>query len=131
MAFYATIEELLDSVDESELTYRSLHSYIYIKNKGEHIKIPYDSILHNYLPFLKETAVTTDFSDMEKVKYQYKPKSLSYDLYGTTELWSALLELNNMVSLLDLKTDKPILVFDPNEVMELLNEAMIMEGIIE
>ena len=131
MAFYATIEELLDSVDESELNYRSLHSYIYIKNKGEHIKIPYDSILHNYLPFLKETAVTTDFSDMEKVKYQYKPKSLSYDLYGTTELLSVLLELNNMVSLLDLKTDKPILVFDPNEVMELLNEAMIMEGIIE
>ena len=33
MAFYATIEELLDSVNESELNYRSLHSYIYIKNK--------------------------------------------------------------------------------------------------
>ena len=131
MAFYATIEELLDSVNESELSYRNLHSYVYIKNKEEHIKIPYGSVINNYLPFLKETAVTTDFSEMEKVKYQYKPKSLSYDLYGTTELWSALLELNNMVSLLDLKTDKPIQVFDPTEVMELLNEVMILEGIIE
>ena len=46
-------------------------------------------------------------------------------------LSGSLLELNNMVSLLDLKTDKPILVFDPTEVMELLNEAMIMEGLIE
>lgn len=130
MAFYSTITELIESVNEEEISYRNLHTNAYIKNNNEIIKIPYKSIISDYMPFLKETAIDATFTDDEKEMYRYKPKMLSNDLYDTTELWSALLELNNMVSIADFQTEK-IKVFDPDELKELLNEIMIMEGILE
>lgn len=130
MAFYSTISELIESIDDEEISYRNLHTNAYIKNNDEVIKIPYKSIVSEYMPYLKETAIEADFTDDEKEMYRYKPKMLSNDLYDTTELWSALLELNNMVSITDFQTDK-IKVFDPDELKELINEIMILEEILE
>lgn len=130
LSFYSTITELIESIDEEEITYRNLHTNAYIKNGNDTIKIPYKSLISDYMPFLKETAIPATFTDDEKEMYRYKPKMLSNDLYDTTELWSALLELNNMTSVLDFQTEN-ILVFDPDEMKEMLNEAMILEGILE
>lgn len=131
MAYYATISELINSVKDMEVSYRNLHTNIYIKNNDEIIKIPYKSILKDYLNFFKDTLVESDFSVSEIHKYKFKPKKLSYDLYGTTELWSALLEVNNMMSIIDFTLDKPIKVFEPKSFKKLLNEVMIMEDIIK
>jgi hypothetical protein len=62
--------------------------------------------------------------------YRFKPKMLSFDLYGTTELWSSLMELNGVLSIVDFTLETPK-VFHPNSFMKKLNEVMIMEGIIE
>lgn len=130
LAFYSTITELINSIKGEEISYRNLHTQIFIDSKGEVIKIPYASLVRNYLPYFQNTVLTAQFTDREVDMYRFRPKRLSYDLYGTTELWSALLELNGLYSTLDFKLDKPK-VFEPREFLKLLNEAMILEGIIQ
>lgn len=127
MEFYTTITELINSVKDMEISYRNLHTNMYISNKNEIIKIPYKSIIRTYMPFLQKTVIEVNIPDTEINKYKYKPKKISYDLYGTTELWSAILELNNLYSTIDFNISK-IKLFDPNEFKRLLNEILIMEN---
>lgn len=129
MAFYATIQELIDSVNDMEISYRNLHTNVYIKNKDDIIKIPYKSIIMEYLPYFKSSVVELKLGPEEAPKYKFKPKKLSYDLYGTTELWSALLELNQLYSIIEF--DKEVYkVFEPKEFMKLLNEVLIIENVL-
>ena len=127
--FYATIQELIDSVEDMEISYRKLHTGIHIKNKDEIIKVPYQSIVRTYLPYFKDMIVTAELTPEELSSYKFKPKKLSYDLYGTTEIWCALLELNNVYSIIDFTMEKPK-VFDPKEFIPLMNEILILENII-
>ena len=129
MAFYATIQELIDSVKDMEISYRNLHTNVYIKNKDDTIKITYKSILKEYMPFLQSTVLNLQLTAPEVSLYRFKPKKLSYDLYGTTELWSALLEINRMYSIVEFNQEE-YKVFDPKEFKTLLNEVMILENIL-
>ena len=129
MAYYSTIQELIDSVKDMEVSYRNLHSYIYINDGKDMIKIPYKSIIREYLPFFESIIVELPLTPEEVIDYRYKPKKLSYDLYGTTELWSSLLELNNVYSVIDFDLEK-VRVFDPKELPKLLNEVLILEEIL-
>lgn len=129
MAYYSTIQELIDSVKDMEVSYRNLHSNIYINNGKDIIKIPYKSIIREYLPFFESIVVELPLTPAEVVDYRYKPKKLSYDLYGTTELWSSLLELNNIYSVIEFDLEK-VKVFDPKELPKLLNEVLILEDVL-
>ena len=131
MKNYSSIKELIDSVDDMEVSYRNLHTNIYIKTGDDTIKIPYKSIVSEYLPYLRTCKVKTAFTPLEITMYRYKPKRLSNDLYKTTELWSAILELNGFISLLDLTLEKPIYVFEPRKLKKAINEILILEGIIK
>lgn len=136
MKFYATISELIDSIEEEELSYRNIHTDILLrcKNKDEDepstIKVPYQSVLRTYLPYFKDTLVESAFKPVEQSIYRFSPKRLSMDLYGTTELWSILLEVNAMVSVSEFSLTKPIKVFDPRPFFEVLNEILVLENII-
>jgi len=67
-----------------------------------------------------------NFTDNDFRKYKFQPKKLSLILYQTTELWSLLLKLNNMSSILEF-TKKDILVPPANVIFNLLNEVIILE----
>ena len=127
ISFYATIQELIDSVEDMEISYRKLHTGIHIKNKDEIIKVPYQSIVRTYLPYFKDMIVTAELTPEEISLYKFKPKKLSYDLYGTTELWADLLKLNGCVSIAEFEPDF-IRVYDPNTFKEYLNEIMIADS---
>ena len=132
MAYYAKIQDLINSVKGVEISYRNLHCSIMIRNNDEIIKLPFSSVIKKYMDFLEPTAVECTFNDGEKKKYRFAPKKISAELYGTTEFWSAILELNNMVSIIDFDTvNKTVKVFEPKEFMSRLNEILILEGIIK
>lgn len=133
MAYYASISDLIKSVEDMQLSYRKLHSYATIQSgeNGEYIKIPFDSITKKYMDFLSKSAIPATFNDTEISTYRYKPKRLSLDLYGTTELWHALLELNNIYSVVEFTLEKQIMVFEPKTVKKLLNEVMILEDLVD
>ena len=57
----------------------------------------------------------------------YKPKILSLQMYGTTELWLAILRLNNMRNVTEFH--KPyIRLYDPDKLLEIIRIHFKREG---
>ena len=131
MAIPATIDDLIQWGKRQEVSYRNLSGNALIENKmkNETIRIPLNSIMSEYRYFLEPYTVEIEINDEELVLYQFKPKSLSYKLYGTTELWAVLLMINNCISKIDFNKKK-IKVLDPKRIMSFINEVLILEKII-
>ena len=128
--YYSTIQELIDQVETKEISYRNLHTTFCIRQNNEVIQVPYKSMIREYMDLMADDAITVSLPADEVRMYKFKPKKLSYDLYGTVELWAGLLELNKMYSTMDLTCEKPFLVFNPETVKEKINEILIQEGVL-
>ena len=131
MLNFATIDDLIDWGKEQEVSYRNLHKGAYITDlqSGDVSRIPLNYIMSDYRYFLEPYIIEVEMNDEELYLYQYKPKSLSYKLYDTTEYWSVLLMINNCVSKIDFNKQK-IKVLDPKKVLAFVNEVLILEKVI-
>lgn len=131
MLNFATIDDLVEWGKEQEISYRNLHKGAYITNlqSGDVIRIPLNSIMSDYRYFLEPYIIEIEMNDEELYLYQFKPKSLSYKLYGTTEYWPVLLMINNCVSKVDFNKKK-IKVLDPKKILAFVNEVLILEKVI-
>jgi hypothetical protein len=78
-------------------------------------RIPYNDI---FLKYQKEFDDAAQYYVLPNL-YMYKPKSVSLELYGTTELWLALLRLNKMRNITEFKGNI-IKVYQPDKVHELI-----------
>ena len=58
-----------------------------------------DNIADKYAIELEENKKTVEFTTKEYYKYRFNPKMLSYDLYGTTELWFFILMANEIYTI--------------------------------
>lgn len=132
------IDDLIYDGLNAEVSQQNLKTYALVTNlypkDGDvrTIKIPYLSLTNKYKDFLSSCVVETLLGPEEIVKYRYKPKTLSLDLYKTTELWFAILELNCMKSIVDFhdnnNPDEWILkLYEPKRVLDLINEILILE----
>lgn len=131
MVIPSTIDELVQRGEDSEISYRNMHSNLIItyKTTGETVRMPLESLFGKYRYFLEKTIVAAKILDVEFERYRCKPKALSDRLYGTTEFWSGLLEINHCLSAIDF-TNQNIKVYDPHEVKSLINEILILEKVI-
>ncbi len=66
---------------------------------GKNLIVNDRSLLSKYLPELESSKVKVQLSNSEYRKYRFNPKRLSYDLYGTTELWFLILDANELHSI--------------------------------
>ena len=57
-----------------------------------------DSFRSKYLDEFEDAKSFVTLSDEEKSKYRYNPKLMSFDVYGTTELWFLILWANELYS---------------------------------
>lgn len=124
------IDDLILEGSTAEISYRNLHSSAYIeKDSGEVIKIPYMSLTNKYKDFLAPAVEEIELTPEQYRTYRFNPKALSLFLYGTTEYWYALLELNHKISVIefDLETLK---VYDPKKLKPIINEMFILEGLL-
>lgn len=103
------------------------HGNMQFKTTLDDMVIPYQTLIcryHNILtPYIKEITL----SDSDYAKYYQKPKLLSMDKYGTPELWSSILYINNMTSVANF-TKRRVKLFTNNiidafeEIMTIYNE---------
>lgn len=124
------LDDLILEGSTAEISYRNLHTSAYItKSNGDIIKIPYMSLTNKYRDYLDVAVEEVELSPEQYRTYRFNPKGLSLFLYGTTEYWYALLELNNKVSVIefDLETLK---VYDPKKLRPIINEIFILEGLL-
>ena len=76
---------------------------------------------------IMERTVDYEFSDLEYIKYRYKPKLLAYDIYDTTELFFVILAINGMCSVKDF-TKRKIKLLYKSDMLDLLNQIYSAES---
>lgn len=111
-----TIKEFIDFQGVNKLEYENfcLHG-----KESEYDIIDYN-IIDDYLPELKLISRQVELSDMEFLRYVYKPKLLAYDLYGYSELFFIILKLNNLCSVKDFNI-KRLRLLPKNTLSEVLS----------
>lgn len=95
----STIRGYIENYGTDEMTHDSLYFQQVVEDKtGKKIIVNGDSLLLRYMNEIKVLKQKHEFTEVEYRKYKYNPKRLSYDLYGTTELWSLILDINEVTS---------------------------------
>ena len=128
----ATVPEQVSLAKDMEISYRTLHPALVISNVKDDdvIRVPYSSIINKYKDFLSTIVVEIKLDDAMREKYMYKPKMVSNELYGTTELWSEILILNNAYSVIEF-TPRVLKCYDPNRFKSFINEIILLEDVLD
>ena len=92
------------------------------------IAVVYNNVITRYIDILKPYITTIELSDDQLFKYKYKPNLFCYEIYGTPELASSLLYINNMPSLTNFNKNK-INVFT-NNIMDIIKELKSLSPFI-
>lgn len=122
----STIKQVIEDGKTAPFSANTLHFKKIITNtSSDNFIILMNPIFDKYYELLKNYISEVNLTDEEYNKYIYKPKLLSLDIYGTTELYFLLLKINNMTSIIDFNKQN-IKVFK-KEIMTILNEIMIHE----
>ena len=77
------------------------------------------NIIYDYEEEFKKLSLTIDMTDEEYTKYRLKPKLLSYDVYGSTEIFFVILFINGMCNIKDFDR-KTIKLIRKDTMIELL-----------
>ena len=123
----STIQSIIEDGKELKMTIKDLSLKEVITNSsGEMFVVNMYNLYEKYYELLLEHTVIVTLSDLDYQKYRFKPKLLSKDLYGTTELHYMLLRLNYVYSVINFDFTE-IRVFTA-DIKQLLNEIMVMES---
>lgn len=82
-------------------------SFCYQEQNGG-IKYVVKNVLDDYLYELKKLSVSIELNNDELVKYNYKPKLLSADIYGMTDFFYIILLINGICNVKDFHDINPI-----------------------
>jgi hypothetical protein len=103
------------------------HGNMQFKTRIGNIVVPHKSFICKYHYILSNYIMDIEFTDDEYHRYYQSPKLLSSDLYGTPELWSWILYINNCKSVANF-TNKKVKVFTTDietaitELLTMLND---------
>ena len=94
-----TIEDYVRNFRAEGLTFNAFFlPQVFQQTSGEKLVVNGEDLMVKYMPEIKTMIQRITLSEKDFKKYQYNPKRLSFDLYGTTELWALLLDINELVS---------------------------------
>lgn len=131
MSIPATIPDDIKRGVTSQKTHRVLNNSLRINyaNSGESVRMPLNSIIAKYKDYFDKYIDEVELTEEEQIKYRYSPKKFSQDMYGTIEYWSIILYINECHSIMDFEpvTVKYVL---PNQITDLINEILILEGLV-
>lgn len=99
-----TLSQFIALRDSDKITY---YRYSILERAIDHQELVYNinNVIYDYLPEMKKEMKTVIVNVDERLKYQYKPKLLSYDIYGSTEAYFFIMALNGMCNLKQFSLD--------------------------
>lgn len=96
--YTSSIKEYIQSEPTVNINCDSFNIY----DKIDGLSIISYNVLNDYKKELLDASFFADFTDnIDYQYYKYRPKLLSYDLYGTTELFFILLFINDIYDVKD------------------------------
>lgn len=123
---YDTIEDQVKSESTYDLGFRVLTSQLTITDikSGDSIVVPYESIVNKYRYFLEDYIQEIELDEIQYETFRQNPHALSEALYGTTQFWHVLLELNHCVSRVEFNLRK-VKYYSPNSIITIINEVLL------
>lgn len=107
MGLDMTIKDYITQYNNEDVTFSEFFlKQVFVTDTGKKLLVNFENLIIKYMPELKELKVKVSLSNEEYSRYKFNPKLLSFDLYGTTELWFLILEANELhtISQFDSKT---------------------------
>lgn len=100
-----TLDQFIALRDSDKITYVK---YSILSRSLEHEEMVYtiENVIYNYLDIINKLKKTVVVSQNEKIKYQYRPKLLSYDIYGSTETYFMILACNGTCNMKDFSLEE-------------------------
>lgn len=100
-----TLDQFIALRESDRITYVK---YSILQRSLDHEEMVYaiENVVYNYLDIINKLKKTVVVSQNEKIKYQYKPKLLSYDIYGSTETYFMILACNGTCNLKDFSLEE-------------------------
>lgn len=124
----STIQDSIDFHQNENFKHENLYlkTSFYDRKTDTTVIFNFHSLILKYIDIINRDYIKhTELSDIELSEYKYNPKKFCKANYGTEELWSALLLVNNMISIVDFNKSK-IKVFTP-EITTLIEEIFVLE----
>lgn len=98
----------------------------YAKYSNNTKAIPLENIfIYKYRTIILQYSRETVLSQEDQLRYKYRPKQLSYELYGTVEYWYILMILNNFATISDFAPKR--LKYLPQENLSIIEEILMKE----
>lgn len=99
MGYDSTIKDYISKYNSEEVTFAALFfKQLFEPNKGTNMIVNSESLVLKYYDELKANKIKIELSESEYMRYRFNPKIMSYDLYGTTELWFLIIDANQLHS---------------------------------
>lgn len=117
-----TLKQFVALKESDKMTYPN---YSIMERSLTNPKLVYsiNNLIYDYMTEINQLRKTVKVSIEEKIKYQYRPKLLSYDIYGTTELYFMILAMNGMCNLKEFELmDLQFYALTPVDLSNMLNE---------
>lgn len=121
----STIKKFIQNFQNDTVTIDKLQ----IKNievyENRKLILPWEDILKKYRGDLESHIQTITMTDQQQRRWMYNPKVMSYDLYGTTELWFTIVQLNEVYSTTQLNMN-PIKAYSAS-ILKVLSRIYALE----
>lgn len=95
-----TLNQFIALKAKDDITYNNF-SILESSQVEPNIVYSIDNIIHNYIEDIEEYVNIVRVTEIDRLKYQYKPKLLCYDIYGSTEIYFILMALNGLYNIKD------------------------------
>lgn len=120
------IEDDIKFAKQSAQTHSKFNYKASFKDKNnDDVVVNYKGIADTYLAMLKKYSYEEKMDEDEYLDYEYNPRLYCEDKYGNAELWSLLLAINGMYSVMDFNK-RSIMIF-PDNINALVDEMLIKE----
>ena len=93
-----TLNQFISLRDSDKMMYVK---YSILSRSIDHPEMVYaiENVVYNYTDIINSRKKTVIVDQEQKIKYQYKPKLLAYDVYGSTESYFMILACNGICNL--------------------------------
>lgn len=111
-----TVQDFIAMRNSDEITYYNFSIVEYLNGYDMFIT----NVLYDYEEELRDLSVFIKLTDVERIKYKYKPYLFAYDLYGTREMAFIIMMLNGIIDPKEFDYNK-IRVLRYNELTTIIN----------
>lgn len=122
------INKYIQDGNQSKLSLKNFYETLLVTSQDDpddKFRVPFSDF---FIKYRDQLAVAESIYVLPQTMF-YKPKMVSFELYGTTEMWLALLRLNGFRNVSEFHYPL-IKIYNKGRLMELLNIFFKREGIV-